>query len=225
MIVSPGRNYIFAHIPKTGGTALALALERRAMADDLMLGDTPKARQRRGRWANLPTAAGRLWKHATLADIAGAVPAALIDSALRVTLVRNPWDRAVSYYHWLRMQRFAHPQVTLAQATDFTGFVTHETTRAALAAWPARRYLTDAQGSEGRALYIRLEHFAADAQPFFDHLGFRFDLPRANASDRAADWRGYYQPASHDAIASACAADIARFGYRFDPPPAAAAQA
>jgi hypothetical protein len=70
----------------------------------------------------------------------------------------------------------------LAQALDFAGFVTHPDTRATLAAWPARRYLTDASGSEGRALYIRLEHFATDAQPFFDHLGFRLELPRANAS-------------------------------------------
>ena len=216
MIVSPRRNFIFAHIPKTGGTAMALALEARAMADDLMLGDTPKAR-RRGRWDALPPAQGRLWKHSSLADIAGAVPDDLIAAALRVTLVRNPWDRVVSYYHWLRVQRFPHPQVDLAKSTDFAGFVTHPSTRSALAALPARHYLTDATGSEGRALYIRLEHFADDAKPFFDHLGFQFDLPRANASERAADWRGYYHAASVDAVAQACVEDIARFGYRFDP--------
>ena len=42
MILSPGRSYVFIHAPKTGGTALALALEARAMKDDIMLGDTPK---------------------------------------------------------------------------------------------------------------------------------------------------------------------------------------
>lgn len=30
MIISRGRGYIFVHIPKTGGTAMALALEDRA---------------------------------------------------------------------------------------------------------------------------------------------------------------------------------------------------
>ncbi|MFT6649435.1 MAG: hypothetical protein ACJARR_003421, partial [Pseudophaeobacter arcticus] len=49
MILSRGRKYLFIHIPKTGGTALALALEARAMRDDMMLGDTPKAKNRRRR--------------------------------------------------------------------------------------------------------------------------------------------------------------------------------
>ncbi|MEP2844626.1 MAG: Type II secretory pathway, pullulanase PulA, partial [Alphaproteobacteria bacterium] len=49
MIISRGRRYVFVHIPKTGGTSLALALEGRAMKDDLMLGDTPKALKRRRR--------------------------------------------------------------------------------------------------------------------------------------------------------------------------------
>ncbi|MBC7181700.1 MAG: Type II secretory pathway, pullulanase PulA, partial [Roseovarius sp.] len=67
MIISPGRNYIFVHIPKTGGTAMALALEGRAQAEDILIGDTPKARRRRARLKGVQ-ARGRLWKHSTLAD-------------------------------------------------------------------------------------------------------------------------------------------------------------
>lgn len=50
MILSRGRRFIFVHIPKTGGTALALSLEGRAMKDDILIGDTPKARARSRRW-------------------------------------------------------------------------------------------------------------------------------------------------------------------------------
>ena len=44
MIYSKGRNYLLTHAPKTGGTALMLALEARAMADDIIVGDTPKGK-------------------------------------------------------------------------------------------------------------------------------------------------------------------------------------
>ena len=53
MIVSRGRGYVFVHVPKTGGTALALALEARALKDDILIGDTPKAVRRRPRLKGL----------------------------------------------------------------------------------------------------------------------------------------------------------------------------
>ncbi len=101
MIISKSRNYVFVHIPKTGGTALTLALEDRAAADDIIIGDTPKA-QRRKKRLNALTPKGRLWKHSTLADIDGILSSEELEEMFCVTLVRNPWDRAVSYYHWLR---------------------------------------------------------------------------------------------------------------------------
>ena len=214
MIISPGRRYVFVHIPKTGGTALALALEARARREDILIGDTPKARRRRRRQQRLP-ARGRLWKHARLADIDGVLGPSDLDAYFVVTLVRNPWDRLVSYYHWLGAQSFDHPAVGLARDLDFAGFVAHPRIAQSLRAAPYASYMTDATGRERASLYIRLEHFETDASPFFDHLGFRVTLPRANASDRARDWRGYYDGATAERVAELCAPDIARFGYRF----------
>ena len=212
MILSPGRNYIFIHAPKTGGTAMALALESRAMKADIMLGDTPKALRRRHRAQKLP-AAGRLWKHSTLADIDGIVPD--LSGYFTFTLVRNPWDRMVSYYHWLREQRFDHPAVGLAQSMDFADFITSPATRRANQASPARHYVTTAAGVEQCSAYIRLEALNTDAAPLWDHLGFALDLPHVNASDRDADYTRYYTDVARAAVAEDCAEDVARFGYRF----------
>lgn len=215
MILSPGRGYVFIHIPKTGGTSLALALEARAMKDDLMLGDTPKARRRRQRLKGAP-ARGRLWKHSTLADIEGLVPDAVLDRLFAFTLVRNPWARALSYHRWLRLQAFDHPAVRLARALDFDSFVTHPQTLAAFRAHPYASYMRRSDGRDQGAAYIRIECFDTDAQPLFDHLGFALTLPHANRSAPQGDYRAAYAPRAAAAIAEACAEDIARFGYRFD---------
>lgn len=217
MIISRGRRYIFVHVPKTGGTGLSLALEARAMKDDILIGDTPKARARRRRLKGAKPA-GRLWKHSTLADIAGLVTAEEIAGFFVFTLVRNPWDRAVSYYHWLRGQSFAHPAVGLARALAFRDFLDHPQTRTAFAAWPYGAYVRDPAGAERCDLFLRLEHLQDEIGPLAAHLGFTpGPLPRVNESRRDRDWRGYYDADSAALIADLCAEDIARFGYRFDP--------
>jgi hypothetical protein len=216
MILSTGRHYLFIHAPKTGGTSMALALEARAMKDDVMLGDTPKAINRRRRLKDVQTR-GRLWKHATLADLDGLVTPQMLAGLFVFTMVRNPWDRLVSYYHWLRMQRFDHPVVGLAQVLSFHDFALHPQVCAMLRANPAQHYVTDATGAARCDLFIRLEHMATDIAPLEAHLGFSLDLPHANRSPRDADYRRYYAPATQAAVAEACAEDIARFGYSFDP--------
>ncbi|PWG16231.1 sulfotransferase family 2 domain-containing protein [Salibaculum griseiflavum] len=215
MIISRGRRYIFVHIPKTGGTSLALALEGRAMADDVLVGDTPKARRRRKRLKGIETQ-GRLWKHSTLAEAEGLITRAEMADFFTFTLVRNPWDRMVSYYHWLQAQDFDHPAVALSKSLPFSLFLHHDVTEQAFRAAPYGQYMTDGAGQEHCRLFIRLEHLAEDAGPLWQHLGFDLDVPRVNASGRNRDWRPYYTDDDAAWLGELCAEDISRFGYGFD---------
>lgn len=215
MIVSRGRGYVFVHVPKTGGTAMALALEAHALADDLLIGDTPRARERRHRLRGL-TPAGRLWKHSTLADVEGVVAREEFSRLLIVTLTRNPWDRLVSYWTWLRAQGFGHPAVALAKGTTFSGFLNAPATQASLLANPLSRYLTDGSGTERPALVLRLERLDEDMAPLVRHLGFHPEVGRVNASERPRDWRPFYSEADAALVGRLCAPDVARSGYGFD---------
>lgn len=216
MIISHGRRYIFVHIPKTGGTSLALALEARAMKDDILIGDTPKAKRRRGRLKDVKTT-GRRWKHSTLQDVSGLITQAQMQEYFVFTLVRNPWDRLVSYYHWLRAQSFEHPSVGLAKTLDFSGFLNHPQTQASVLNNPYGSYVLDVPGQDVCNLFIRLENFRQDILPLESHLGFSLGaLSVQNASDRRKDFRSYYTDADIDLTRDLCSKDINRFGYGFD---------
>ena len=215
MIISKARKYVFVHIPKTGGTAMTLALEGRAAKDDIIIGDTPKARQRRKRLDAL-TPRGRLWKHSTLADIDGIVSAQDLSEMFCFTLVRNPWDRAVSYYHWLQGQSFDHPAVFLAKTKTFEAFMRDPETVASFRNSPAPFYMIGADGVEHCDAYVRIEHLKSDLKPFNEHLGFDLTVGHANRSERDSDYRKYYDDALAEFVSALCAEDIARFGYRFD---------
>lgn len=215
MILSRGRRFIFVHAPKTGGTSLALALEARAMADDIMLGDTPKARKRRGRVKDV-AASGRLWKHSMLSDLYGLVTQDEIEAFFVFTLVRNPWDRMVSYYHWLRDQKFDHPAVALAQHLSFSDFLHSDQVQAGMRDFPYSRYVSDADGVDRADLYIRLEHLKDDLAPLECHLGFNLgEIPRENFSNRLQDYRRYYSESDIDCVRNGCESDISKFSYSF----------
>lgn len=131
------------------------------------------------------------------------------------TMVRNPWDRMVNYYHWLRVQSFDHPSVGLAKALEFDAFLAEPAIAQSFKSAPAASYVTDAAGMTRANLYIRLEHLAQDIAPLEAHLGFALDIPHVNRSTRGADYREAYSSEGIARVQEICAADIAQFSYRF----------
>jgi len=184
------------------------------MADDIIIGDTPKAKKRRNRLSDLKPA-GRLWKHSTLSDIDGIVNASQMNDYFVFTIVRNPWDRMVSYYHWAQTQTFDHPVVAAARDHDFAGFLMHPAVWKPIQSAPYHSYVQGPSGQDYCNLYLRLENIAAEVTQLEAHLGCQLDLGHVNASSRDADYRAYYTDALRDHVAHICARDVEMFGYTY----------
>lgn len=214
MIISFRHRYVFVHIPKTGGTSLSLALEEKLGKDDFSVGDTPKARNRRKRLQGVKST-GRIWKHSTLKDIPGLIDEATLDQMRVFTIVRNPWDRMVSYYHWLQAQRFDHPVVALSKSLDFSAFLHDPQVGKSFRCSPYPSYVTRTNGREHCDLYLRLEHLKEDVGQLETLLDTRIGpVPHTNQSERGP-YQKIYSDADAEKVAQISASDIARFGYRF----------
>ena len=215
MIISPQRKFVFVHIPKTGGTSLSIALEEKAAKDDILIGDTPKAVKRRNRVKKL-SAKGRLWKHSKLSDIEGVITRDDMRQFKVFAITRNPWDRFVSYFHWLQSQKFDHPAVKLAKELSFADFLGHPVNLRAIQNDQVSDYLSDPSGHDCRDLVLRLEHMGEDLAKLVTLLGFSVSkIPHENRSDRPRDYRGFYGDKEAAIIAQAYRDDIKTFGYTF----------
>jgi hypothetical protein len=95
-IVSTQHKFIFVHVPKTAGTSVKQYFNRYASeADTYVLeqsgGDMPASRARTG-----------LQKHSTAVQICNAVGSEAFEEFFKFSVTRNPFERAVSTYRFLK---------------------------------------------------------------------------------------------------------------------------
>lgn len=98
MIISHKHRFIFLKTRKTGGSSVQVAMTSVCGDDDIVVGnDSDHTGENSDR--NLDHSFTRN-AHANLPQIKLALPAEIWISYLKVAFVRNPWDLALSRYHW-----------------------------------------------------------------------------------------------------------------------------
>ena len=193
-------NALFIHVPKAAGLSVYQGLGMQRPAD-----------------THAPATACRI------AD------PAFFDGAFRFAVVRNPWDRLVSAYHYLS-QDSAFPQDRLwarrrlSRAPDFAGFMrlmAQPWTRNQIMGWrhflPQTAFL-EVRGQNAMDALIPFEALNDGLADAARKIGVAYKPAHVNRS-RRSDYRAYYTDDAAALVARLYAKDIALTGARFDDAP------
>jgi hypothetical protein len=243
VIVSHKLGLIFIKTRKTAGTSFEIALSRYAGERDIITPVTAVDEQLRrecggrgpqnhvlSRAASVRLAADgqpRVAAHALLhpVHLRNHVPAKLVRGVvgksvwhdyLTVTIERNPWDRAVSWYFWKYGMNSDGGVGARTDPPEFSDFLREHVAR--LSNIPL--YAIDGRVAVDRIL--RYENLREEIEELWQRVGIpgQPELPRAKGAfrpTRSRDFRCLYSDDDATLVAQACEREIEAMGYSFDP--------
>jgi hypothetical protein len=145
----------------------------------------------------------------------------------KFAVVRNPWDRLVSAYHFLQKGGMYQGDAEWARehlagydtfGKFIDGWLTRKSIYTRVHFVPQADYLCDRSGRVEVDYVGRFEEFAASYSEICRRLEVSDRaLSHANKSERAKDYRAYYTNKQAERVAKLYARDIEQFGYSFDP--------
>ncbi len=186
---------VFVHIPKCAGVSVC-----RALYGDLAGG------------------------HETFNNYLHIFEPRCILNYFKFTFVRNPWDRLVSAYFFLKNGGFNKRDrdwfnQELGNVPNFDHFVKQWLNRTNIWKWhhfrPQYHYVLERRRKVSLDFIGYVENIDADFKYVVGRIGSKGALPRSNAS-RHGSYLDYYTPEARDIVAEVYSEDIRMLGYNFD---------
>lgn len=215
MIISYSHNFLFVHVPKTGGSSVTEALRPCAhLTQDCWM-------NRLLAWVGIhvnhyaPYRQKLFRLHTTAAEFQRELPRDVFRGLFKFAFVRNPWDAMVSYYHFMVTNPRHHRHQWAKNSGGFEAWLESETRRRKRT--PQLGRITDKQGQVLVDVVGRYETLNDDFARICQRLGLSATLPHTNRSGHR-DYRTYYTDRGIELVANACRVDIEFFGYKFEAP-------
>lgn len=201
-MLSLRHDFLFVHIPKTGGNSVQNLL--RDYSSDEIVVDPDKGQDGVHRF-NVRNKETGLRKHAKLAQYQAGLDPDVYARLFKFATLRNPWARMVSNFF------SPHQGVTEWQRDAFVAFANKKPTLREFISTDADRPL----GSELDVL-MRFEHLAADFETVCGKIGIPHrPLPVVNAS-KSKHYSHYYDDELVETVRARFAEEIALGGYVFE---------
>lgn len=178
---------LFIHIPKTGGTSVKTVL----LAEKCLY--------------------TRPWKHRheSATQMKHLFGTQKFDALSKFTIVRNPYDRLVSYYYRNREERKAHPTLVLTFREYVKWACSHPKGRSI--APQAEQVLIDGVLAIDRLL--RFESLVDDWKNLAEEYGLPAELPHINASTLRPPFEECFDGMLSKLVLEAYKEDFSLFGY------------
>ena len=181
---------VFVHVPKSGGYSIKHVLNTTPGLRTIFFGH--------------PTHA-----HPDLTMIRRYVGASHWHRLFKFAIVRNPWDRAVSCYHWLR-DNPGMMECQAARTLEFKEWILQQTTNSYFCMTWEQKAFTNMNGLE----INKVIRFEALEEGLKDILWLP-SIPIHN-STKHGHYSEYYDSKAKDKIYELYRDDIKEFGYSFD---------
>ena len=206
-MISHDHKCIFVHIPKTGGASIESLLwpgERRQ--SDLWMGLISKYRNK--------YQTGGL-QHLFATQIRDHVGRNVFDRYFKFSLVRNPWDKAVSQFSYMSERPDLMEYVGMKEGCSFKKYL-ELIQKKVHVQWDEQYKFVYDDNLELLVDYFgRFENIENEAKEIFSRLNLQFDhLPHSNRSGRQ-NFLSYWDNESLKIVASIYKNDIEIFGYSF----------
>ena len=145
----------------------------------------------------------------------------------KFTFVRNPWDRLVSGYHYMRdggspeaPSDLEWSERHIRRYADFDDFVLHGLPRLEIRRWltfvPQHEFVTLPWRRGPQVDFIgKVENMEQDFRQVSERLAISAPLETRNRSQRGADYHSYYSLRTRAIVERYYAEDIKMFGYEF----------
>ncbi len=211
-MISHRHRCIFVHIPKTGGTSIeALLWPKERTPAELWMGFVDK-------YHNKYQTGGL--QHLLASQIRQEVGDATFAQYYKFSIVRNPWDKAVSQFSDIARRPDLRAFIGMNAGDSFKRYL-ELTTKTRHVQWePQINFLYDGAGKLLVDYVGRFEAFAESVLRVLETLGVRAKkLPHENKTARR-DYVSYYDSEAREMIAEMYRGDIEAFGYQFGATPA-----
>lgn len=147
----------------------------------------------------------------------------------KFTFVRNPWDRLVSAYHFLKNGGMTEEDREwsnryLGPFENFETFVKQWVTPSNINSWqhfkPQHRYIVDPRGNQAVDYVGRFENLCSDFKQVATTLGIDAEIAHHNKTEhpkKFCGYRSYYTEETKEIVAKVYRRDIEIFNYEFSP--------